>query len=391
MAPVKLLLLTSSVSKRAGGVFDAVRYLAGSLLDQVDDPVQVFGLHDPDTEADRTACGEVPVRTFAVAGPAAFGFAPGLERALDAAQPQIVHVHGLWMYPSVASLRWAKRVSPYVISPHGMLDPWAVKNSRWKKRLAGVLYENRHLRGAACLHALNHAEADAFRAYGLRNPVCVIPNGVEIPVERAAVPAPWRDRLPNDARVLFYIGRLHPKKGLDTLLRGWSMVQLDANGSGWHLVIAGWDQGGHEQELGRLASTLGLKESVHFIGPQFGEAKTACFQSAEAFVLPSLSEGLPMTVLEAWANRLPVLMTPQCNLPEGFAAGAALRIEPEAESIAAELRVLFQMSDVDRRAIGERGLALVKERHQWATVAAQMIAVYEWTLGVGPAPQCLVN
>ena len=336
-----IAFLTCSVSWHGGGVFDAVRNLAGSLRDNVDYPVQVFGLHDRDTEADRSAWGDVPVRTFDVAGPEAFGFAPGLERALEAAQPRIIHVHGLWMYPSVASLRWAKQKKPYMISPHGMLDPWAVKNSRWKKRLAGALYENRHLRGAACLHALNHSEAEAFRAYGLRNPVCVIPNGVEIPVGRSAVPAPWKDKLPKDARVLFYIGRLHPKKGLDMLLRGWSMVQRDANRSGWHLVIAGWDQGGHEGELRELASALGLHDSVHFIGPQFGELKTACFQAAEAFVLPSLSEGLPITVLEAWANGLPVLMTRQCNLPSGFEAGAALRIEPEAESIAAELRVLI--------------------------------------------------
>lgn len=386
-----MAFLTSSVSRRAGGVFDAVRNLAGSLRDKVDYPVQVFGLQDRHTETDRTAWGDVPVSTFDVAGPAAFGFAPGLERALEEAQPRIVHVHGLWMYPSVASLRWAKRAGPYIISPHGMLDPWAVKNSRWKKCLAGALYENRHLRGAACLHALNHAEAEAFRAYGLLNPACVIPNGVEIPVGRAAVPAPWKDKLPKDARVLFYIGRLHPKKGLDTLLRGWSMVQRDAKTSGWHLVIAGWDQGGYEHELRTFSSAQGLHETVHFIGPQFGELKTACFQAAEAFILPSLSEGLPMTVLEAWANGLPVLMTRQCNLPSGFEAGAALRIEPAAESIAAELQVLFQMSDVNRRAIGERGLALVKEHHHWPTVAAQMIAVYEWALGVGPAPGCLVN
>jgi poly(glycerol-phosphate) alpha-glucosyltransferase len=388
---MNVAFLTASVSRRAGGVFDAVRNLAGSLRANVDYPVQVFGLHDRNAEVDRGAWGDVPVRTFGVAGPAAFGFAPGLERALEAAQPGIVHVHGLWMYPSVASLRWAKRGSPYVISPHGMLDPWAVKNSRWKKRLAGALYENRHLRGAACLHALNDAEAEAFRAYGLRNPVCVIPNGVEIPAGRPPVPAPWKGKLPKDVRVLFYIGRLHPKKGLETLLRAWSTVRRDAKGSGWHLVIAGWDQGGHEQELRALASTEGLNESIHFIGPQFGELKAACFQAAAAFILPSVSEGLPMTVLEAWAYGLPVLMTRQCNLPSGFEAGAALPIEPEAESIAEKLQLLFQMSDADRRVIGERGLALVKERHQWSAVAAQMIAVYEWALGGGPAPGCLVN
>jgi poly(glycerol-phosphate) alpha-glucosyltransferase len=84
-------------------------------------------------------------------------------------------------------------------------------------------------------------------------------------------------------------------------------------------------------------------------------------------------------------------MTPQCNLQDGFEAGAALRMEPEAGSIAEGLRFLFQMSDVDRRAMGERGLALVKERHQWPKLAAQMIAVYEWALGEGGAPDCMLN
>jgi poly(glycerol-phosphate) alpha-glucosyltransferase len=134
-----------------------------------------------------------------------------------------------------------------------------------------------------------------------------------------------------------------------------------------------------------------LNESVHFLGPQFGELKAACFQAAAAFILPSVSEGLPMTVLEAWAHGLPVLMTPQCNLPYGFQAGAALRIEPEAASIAEGLGLLFQMSDSERSGMGARGLALVKERYHWPTVAAQMVAVYTWVLGAGPAPDCLLN
>jgi glycosyltransferase involved in cell wall biosynthesis len=331
------------------------------------------------------------VRAFDVAGPAAFGFAPGLERAVEASQAEMIHANGLWMYPSVASLRWAKCTKPYMISPHGMLDPWAVSNSRWKKRLAGALYEHRHLRGAACLHALTQSEAEAFRTYGLRNPVCVIPYGVEIPAGPAALSASSRDKVPKDGRVLFYVGRLHPKKGLEPLLRGWSRVKSDASRTGWHLVIAGWSQCGHEQELRALARAHGLDESVHFIGQQFGEMKTACFQAADAFILPSFSEGLPMTVLEAWANGLPVLKTRYCNIPYGFEAGAALQIEPDPESIAEQLRILFDMGDAERRAIGERGLALVKERHQWPIMAAQMIAVYEWALGAGPTPCSLVN
>jgi glycosyltransferase involved in cell wall biosynthesis len=241
---------------------------------------------------------------------------------------------------------------PYVVSPHGMLHPWALRVSRWKKHLASRLYENNHLQRATCLHALNDTEAEAIRAYGLRKPICIVPSGVEIPTCPPRVKAPWFEILPPDARVLLYLGRLHPIKGLPALLRGWSHVRGMAKDANWHLAIAGWGQGGHETELLKLSTTLGLGKTVHFLGPQFGEAKGSCFHAASAFVLPSLSEALPMTVLEAWAYGMPVLMTRQCNLPSGFEVGAALRIEPDAESIAVELRVLFQMSDVDRRAIG---------------------------------------
>jgi len=396
MSAPRVALLTSSVSRQAGGVFDAVRYLALALRGGSGCPVEVFGLRDGDTDADSSAWREIPVRAFNVAGPAAFGYAPGFDSALEASDPSVVHVHGLWMYPSLAASQWAlhRKVTatrPCVVSPHGMLHPWALQNSHWKKRLAGMLYENRHLRRAACLHALNPAEAEAFRAYDLKNPVSVIPNGVEIPSAPTTMHAPWRDTLGPDARVLLYIGRLHQIKGLDTLLKAWAVAVTKAASAGWHLAIAGWGQHGYEQELKTLAAAHGLGERVHFLGPQYGEAKAACLQAANAFILPSLSEGHPMAVLEAWAHALPVVMTAQCNLPAGFETGAALPVEPSVESLAAGLEQLFAMNDPALAAMGERGLALVRERYQWSSIAAQMNAVYQWTLGDGPKPSCIVN
>ncbi len=98
-----------------------------------------------------------------------------------------------------------------------------------------------------------------------------------------------------------------------------------------------------------------------------------------------------MAVLEAWSYGLPVLMTDACNLPEGFAAGAALRTEPEVVPMAGALRCLMAMSDADRRAMGARGRALVQERFAWPRVARQMKTVYEWLLGGGPPPSCVMT
>jgi len=153
-----------------------------------------------------------------------------------------------------------------------------------------------------------------IRDYGLRNPVCVIPNGVDLPEDhQAPVLPPWSDRIPADAKVLLYLGRLHPKKGLPNLLQAWSMARraVLAQARDWHLGIAGWDQGGHEADLRAQVSAAGLSKCVHFLGPQFGAGRAAAYRNAQAFILPSFSEGLPMAVLEAWAHSLPVLMTRQ--------------------------------------------------------------------------------
>ena len=124
-------------------------------------------------------------------------------------------------------------------------------------------------------------------------------------------------------------------------------------------------------------STLDSAE-VLFFGPAFEEEKKALLRSAEAFVLPSYSEGLPMSVLEAWAYGLPVVMTPECNLPEGFASGAALEIRNSEMGNAKwdGLRELIEMPEAQRCAIGMRGRRLVEDKFTWPKVAARMKEIY---------------
>ncbi|MGA2570170.1 MAG: glycosyltransferase [Terracidiphilus sp.] len=365
-----------------GGISDAMRNLTIAIARQQRYSPAVFGARDAFTAADEALWDGIPTNTFPVRGPRLFGYAPALADALEASEAEVLHVHGIWTYPSVLAPRWSQGRRPYIVSPHGLLRHWALRNSWWKKRIAAALYEDRHLRGAACLHALNEAEADSFREYGLRNPVCVIPNGTELPQE--AVPSKLRK-----GRSILYLGRFHPSKGLRSLLAAWSAVRGEAEAGGWRLTLAGWDQGRHRTELERLADRLGLRACVTFLGPQFGADKNRCLAEASAFVLPSKSEGLPMSVLEAWSWRLPVLMTRQCNLLEGVEAGAAIQMEPEADSIASALRSLFSLTDSERDAMGQSGRRLVEERFQWPRIAETMTAVYDWLLGRGPRPACV--
>jgi len=336
----------------------------------------------------------------AVRGPQAFGYAPDLLDVLVKAKADLAYFVGLWKYPSLAALRWANRTGkPFMVAPHGMLDSWALQNSGAKKRMAAWLFQNAQLRKSSCVRALCPAEATSIRAYGVKNPICIIPNGIDLPSPAAgsgAADFPFS----SGRKMALYLGRLHPKKGLANLLEAWSR-ERGTRSQEWVLALAGWDQGGHEAQLKQQATDLGIRwgdaasaqsdNSVVFLGPQFGEAKGKIYSHCEAFILPSFSEGLPMVILEAWAYGKPVLMTPECNLPEGFAAQAALRIEPTIDSVTEGLRQLFEMSAAERQTMGGHGLALVKDRFAWAKIAVEMKSVYEWMAAGGIKPDCIVE
>ena len=223
---IKLAHLTGPVSRKAGGLFDAVSHLVQSQQQQGME-VRVFGLRDEFTGADLNAWNPVPVAAFKPSWPKAIRRPPGFLEELNAFAPDISHTHGLWLYPSIAAKNYSRKNSrPYMISPHGMLDPWALKNSRWKKLIAYAVFEREHLRGARCLRALCASEAQSMRRLGLKNDIAVIPNGIDLPEigkqKTENGNPPWQEFVEPGRKVLLYLGRIHPKKGLVNLIRAWA-------------------------------------------------------------------------------------------------------------------------------------------------------------------------
>ena len=398
---MKTAFVTDRVSRHAGGLFDACKHLAQKLQAAGDD-VRVFGVSDDCSEEDGRSWGPVALELEPSLPLRGVAWAPGMGAALRAFSPDVVHLHGLWNHPSWTSGRWHARSGlPEVIHPHGMLDPWALRNSGWKKRMALATFERAHLERASCIRALCDSERDAVRQMGVMTPVCVIPNGIALPSLDFTVRG--TALVTAGPKTLLYLGRLHPKKGLAALIEAWHRLGWKSADSGWKLAIAGWDQDGHEGELKVLADKLGifwLQEEVNskadilgvapgivFHGPQFGADKEALYRSADAFILPSVSEGLPMVVLEAWAHAKPVLMTPMCNLPEGFVAGAAISVDPQADDIAVGLQKLAGMSRIELETMGLAGRALVESRFTWERVATQVVEINQWLVHGGECPE----
>jgi glycosyltransferase involved in cell wall biosynthesis len=380
--------VTSWLSRQGGGIPPVVWSLARQCR-ETGVECCVAGLGDQWSGQDIP--DSVKVVTGASAGPVAFGFSPRLSTQLQGLvkRGSVVHSHGLWMHPGVIARKLALGVHcPFVITPHGMLEPWALNNSLWKKRMAAWLFENKNLRMASCLHALCDAEAENFRHYGLRNPIAVLPNGVDL---NSLHPLPHRDaiteRFPTirNRRRLLFLSRLHPKKGLENLLEAWRRLAPDFQD--WCLLIAGSGLPDYEQQLHVRVRELKMDTQVVFLGPVHGPDKLQALAAADLFVLPSFSEGFSMAVLEAAAAGLPVLLTRGCNFQELARVRGAIEVSPEEGEIATGLRRLLCLSDLERKAMGQAGRALVERSYTWPAISRQMLAVYEWLAGAGLPPE----
>ena len=392
---MRLAVLTSTISREAGGLFQSVRHLHKTVAEEIE--TNVISFHDQFTDTDLDAWKGIPVEICPYIGPSFLKFSPAMSSALNKAAPELVHVHGLWQGTSIASLQYHKAKGfHHMVSPRGMLDSWALDNSRWKKKLAERLFERSHLESAACLHALCQSEVEAIRNFGLTNPVALVPNGVSLPEERR----PSHDHQPRK-RILLFVGRIHPKKGLPLALKAWATIR---DRSDWQFVIAGWDQNDHASELKALCSETSLMtteadldkyledttkfahQDVVFVGPAYGTQKSSLLNHASAFILPSFSEGMPMSILEAWAHELPVLMTRHCNLDDGFEQQAAIPLETSVSSIKDRLEDLLRTDHYELQQMGQNGHRLIEGSYTWPKVARQMKEVYHWLLGEGQTP-----
>ena len=378
-----IAVLTASVSRNAGGLYDAIR----SVCLNMPGSLEVFGLRDTYTDDDRHGWGSLKVNIYRTRAFHSFGYAPDLWKDLSHGDYDILHIHGLWMYPQFVSLKWQKKFGkPVVISVHGMLNSWAVRHSSWKKKLVKMVFASKSLSTAACLHALSEGEYRAIRAYGLKNPVAVIPNGIELP------PNGEKKVQGTEKKTLLYLGRLHPIKGLDLLVEALGLL-ADSGSSflqEWNVKIVGSGQPAHQEMIEKEVRKRGLEEAVFFLGPLYEGEKVDVLRSSSAFVLPSYSEGLPMSVLEAWSYKLPVLMTRECNLSEGFEARAAIELDLNAAGMAGQLEKLGQMTPAQLDEMAENGYQLVRSKFNWKKIALDYEATYKWLITGAGKPDFVV-
>lgn len=372
----RIVFVTSTLSPAAGGLAAAVPQLVRGIAKAAQDHVDIVGVED---RSDPKAALEWGPQVHAqrAYGPLVFGYAPGISFTLDRLVPDVTDVHGLWTYASSANYRHHRRYgTPYVVTPHGMLDPWSRMRSRWKKRAVRIWFEDAHLSRAACLRATAEMEAEHFRSFGLRNPIAIVPNGVDVPKKLPPRPASERRRI-------LFLSRIHPKKGLAYLLRAWAGIEEKR--PDWDLVIAGPDELNHTAEMKRLAHHLELRR-VQWLDAVRGEAKSAIYRSADLVVLPTHAENFGLVIAEALAHEVPVITTrnaPWSGL-EGKRCGWWIALEDS--TLQRTLAEATALSSEALHGMGARGRTWMEKDFDWDRVAQEMLSVYSWILGQNGLP-----
>ena len=246
----------SSVDTESSGVTYAVTSLCRALAAQAVN-VELLSLGDPKNAIqDGFLDRRFPTELTSVPLLRRLGASRAMRRALFASDAALFHTHGLWMLPNVYPAQAARKLKrPLVLTPHGMLGAKALQFSRLKKRVFWQWTQGPAARAVSCFHATAESEYEDIRAAGLTQSVAVIPTGIDLPVVPPVRPLPASPRVVS-------LGRIHPIKGLDRLLRAWALIETDY--PSWRLEIVGPSEGGHRSVLERLSARIGAAPGQHF-------------------------------------------------------------------------------------------------------------------------------
>lgn len=316
---MKILQISRSIDPASGGPIEAIRQFNDFCLN-AGHKVEIASLDDPRlTPAESNG---VPVWPL---GPAAlnYGYSRNFAQWLkqNHARFDAFVINGLWQYHSYAAWQVLSRAKrPYFVFPHGMLGPY-FKRRYPMKHLKKAMYwpwaEYQVLRDAKAVLFTCEQERllarESFSPYKVNEEVVMLgilgPESTEQESRSA-----FFDKFPQlrDKKLATFVGRIHPKKACDILLRAFAAVFKSDDD--WRLVMVGPDQIGWQSELMEMSRSLGIAEKVFWLGMQMGEDKWAAFRSSEVFVLPSHYENFGIVVAEALACGVPVLISDQVDI-----------------------------------------------------------------------------
>jgi len=373
---MKVIHVTPSVSPKAGGPAVSIPFLCEGLTLLGCDVVLVGGREEDRVET------KVPVRTFQFKKfPKPLRRSPDMNswllRQCRDSEVHVIHSHNLWGMPTYYSHRASSKYGPlHVVSPRGTLTSYSLSKGSRLKSLYWALVQKRILNECAGIHATSESELIDIRRLGVRRPVAVIPNGINI--------QPMGLRAPR--KQFLYLGRLHPEKGLERLLRAWALI--DNSRGEWGLRLVGPGAPEYVSRLKEFVSRNNLP-SVFFGEPIFGEEKFKEYRDAAYFVLPSFTENFGVSVAEALSMGVPAIANKGAPWEDLNNHNCGWWIDEGAEALASALVKAITTPEAIRRTMGENGRDLVSSRYSFQATSRMVLDFYEYLLGHRSAPSFL--
>jgi glycosyltransferase involved in cell wall biosynthesis len=328
-------------------------------------PIRYFGRFSPPFRA---------LREYAIA----MGFCSWLENHLR--DYDLIHVHALFSYVSSLAMAGARRQKiPYVSRPLGQLGLWPLRQSAWRKKIYYSCLEARNLRRAAALHFTSRSEEEEAAGLALATRTAIIPHGITLspPLLQAGERLRAEMGLPSNEKIILFLGRLHPKKGLDLLLPAFAALQNPCA----TLILAGDGTSAFMDELSGLVRRHRLASKVRQVGFVAGERKQLFLQGSDFLALPSRHENFGVVVLEALAAGIPVLVSDRVALaPQVKSAGLGqvTPLEPDA------IRQAMERLLGDRSYRAEELRSFVAQNYSWEANAASLAGLYASILRTPP-------
>ncbi len=322
----------------------------------------------------------IPVFRFPLGLAGRFFRSPGLAKTITSrcCDFDLVHIHCLWNFTEwgAAYACQAARV-PYVISTRGMLLSASRRHRAWRKKIFFPIIESRILRQARFLHVTSAEEAADIRKLGVERRVLELPNGVDVPGDLSKLQGAFRKQhgIDDDAPIVAWIGRIHPIKRLDLLAKAFAKAQSVV--PRMKLVLVGPDEGGHRARIAPLFAGSG--DAVIWTGQLENADKMRLLADVNLLVACSNVESFGMSIVEAMAAAVPVVVTQTCPWPQIERENCGRWVQHDADSIANG--IVDVVTDMPRaRAMGERAQRFVLENYSWESVARNMIDAYERVL-----------
>ncbi|MCC6065669.1 MAG: glycosyltransferase [Thermofilum sp.] len=292
----------------------------------------------------------------------------------------VVHLHEFRTLQNAAAARAARDHGvPYVLQAHGSVP----RVGSWKtlKLLYDTVYGYKLLRGASRAIALTKAEARHYKRMGVpEEKIAIVPNGIDLSEYSDLPPkGAFKEKfnVPEDKRIVLYIGRIHWIKGVDILVKAYALLAKQPGFKDTILVIAGPDDG-YLGKVKSLVQDLGISDSVLFTGPLYGSDKLSAYVDAEFVVLPSRYETFPYVVLEAYACVKPVIASNVEAMPDIVLhgeTGLLFRAGDEKELASALAHLLENPKETEK--MGRNARKLAEEKYSMDKIAVELEKVYE--------------